>query len=344
MSPRSFRPSFSFPLLAAAAAIALSGCAGPNGDAAADEGPLSKYLAALWDGEDWNEESFEEEQKKTEELKAACMADEGFDYTPAPASGGMVTLGGEDDLDWNSVEFAEQYGYGIASWPGDDEMQAADEEAWEDPNQDYYMSLSESERAAYDEALYGPQPTEEEWAAMEESGEYQEYDWTTAGCSGKAMHEVQGEDSGAAAYEDPEFAELFAEMNGLYSTVYGDGTAESITDPRAREITSKWAECLASSSRFTYDSPGTARNEVMNEHSQLLGGDSGEAVEPDQAEIEKFKEREIAIAVADAKCREKSGYDDALTKLSLEIEQEFVDEYRPQLEALVAKHGVKKKS
>src|SRR5690606_15184791 len=63
-----------FPAFAAIVALTFTGCSSGGKDTtAAEEGPLSKYLSALWDGEEWTQEKYDEQNKQTEELVAVCM-------------------------------------------------------------------------------------------------------------------------------------------------------------------------------------------------------------------------------------------------------------------------------
>lgn len=94
--------------------------------------------------------------------------------------------GDPDGPQWGTKEYAEQRGYGITTWDDGVELGVPEgEDAWTDPNAEYLDSLSETARESYDEALRGPQPTDEEL----ESGQW-EYDPANAGCYGRASEEV----------------------------------------------------------------------------------------------------------------------------------------------------------
>ena len=68
----------------------------------------------------------------------------------------------DDDMpEWDSLEFAEQYGYGATTSQDMPMNQGADEE-WVDPNADYVATMSETEQQAFYEALYGAQSMSEE--------------------------------------------------------------------------------------------------------------------------------------------------------------------------------------
>ncbi|QBE47994.1 hypothetical protein [Leucobacter triazinivorans] len=327
------------------ALLILTGCSvvdGP-GDEASEAGPLDAYMSALWDGEEYTQEQLDAETKQTEELIAECMSGEGFEYVPNVQNGGTIISSEEgDEIDWTSEEFIEQHGYGIVDWPGRDDAQHEDPEEYVDPNQDYVESLSESEQTAYVEALHGPQPTEEELAAMEDGEAVFEYDWTTSGCTGAAQHQVQSESGGGmAAYEDPEFTELFESMNLIYDALWsGDGSNDDIL-----ALDRDWADCVADAGHDGFASPMAAQEALTEEYNELHMPDdeSGEWQEPSPADVKKFQDREIELALADLECKTQLEYDDRMWKIQVELEQEFVDAHRAELEALVAKHGVEKK-
>lgn len=342
--PRPLPTRLSTPAIAvlAAATLTLTACGGEQGRGSeAEEGPLSEYLSALWDGEEYTQEMLDAEQKKTEDLVAECMNEQGFEYVPNLQGGGVILSSEGDDIDWGSEEFAKQYGYGLVNSPGMEDMPSDDEEIV-DPNSDYYDSLSESERTAYDEALWGPSPTEEEMAAMEEGDGSSEYDWTKAGCYGAAQHEVSTESNGVqAAYEDPEFAELFAEMQNVWSGIYdGEGSNDEVA-----ALDRDWADCMAEAGYDGFASPMSAQQQLSDEYMELQmpDGEDGEWQEPSDADKQEFQKREIATALADRSCQDEIGYEEKLQKIQFALEQEFVDEHRAELDALIAKHGVEQK-
>jgi hypothetical protein len=328
---------------AGVASLLLTGCTGggsPGGDGTAaprqELGPLEEYLARVYGWPDSDADADEQQaeydrrQREVERLVAECMREEGFDYLPRD-DGGMVVAGGGTDLAWGSAEFAEQYGYGISTdpWGWDDRD---DGESPGDPNQEYLDAMSEAERSAYDEALWGPpvEIDEDEYA----------YDWTRSGCYGAAQHEVWDDD------RDGEFAGLEEEMSRLWEQV--------VSDPRVRELEAAWASCMADAGHGGYDAPDAVTQPLHDawyaiqgwddpEYQALLDGWDWDADpegpgEPpvDEAEARAFTEREIAIAVADVRCRADVGYEDGYREVSHELQQDFVDQHRAELDAWVA--------
>lgn len=346
MSVRTSSARYWVPAAVAVAAIALTGCSGggesTGGASAAEEGPLTTYMSALWDDEAMSQEKLDAENLKTEELVAACMTKEGFEYEPNTNNGGVVTMSDEesDGPEWGSEEFAKEYGYGIVDFPGGSAMAGPDEE-YVDPNQKYIESLSESEQIAFNETLYGPGPTEEEMAAMEEGGSFTS-SWETQGCYGKAHHETQKDSPGGmAAYEDPEFAELFESMNEVYAAV----ASEDSMSPEIEQLNRDWSDCMAEAGYPDLTDPMTAQNELSDEYysAQEFNDETGEVTEPSKSEKDAFQKREIEMATADFRCKKELKYDEKQQKVLFAAEQKFVDENKAALDALIAKHGVTKK-
>lgn len=119
------------------AALILAACSGTDGEqsgsatANPDElGPLDKYLSSMWEGEEWTQEKYDAETLEREDMIAQCMAKDGFDYTPNLENGTTFVSddGDVNAISWDSLEYAQIYGYGAIDWPGRPEEEAA----WED--------------------------------------------------------------------------------------------------------------------------------------------------------------------------------------------------------------------
>ncbi|QYM76713.1 hypothetical protein [Leucobacter luti] len=345
MSSRTSPVKFLIPAALAVAALALTGCSSDGKTKAEpEEGPLSKYMSALWSDGEMTQEQLDKDNLKIEDLVAECMTQEGFEYKPNTSNGGVVYAAGDDENagpDWGTEEFAKEYGYGIIDSPGMSAMDSAPEEEYVDPNQDYINSLSESEQTAFYEVLYGPGPSEEEMAAMEEGDGSFTSDWTTQGCYGKAQHEIQKDTPGGMApYEDPEFTELFDSMNEVWNAAYD----EENPSPEIAQLNRDWADCMAEAGFPDLTSPTAAQSALADEYyGSMSGGETEEYTEPSKKEQDAFQKREIDMAVADWKCRDGLQYDEKQHDVSVIAEQKFVDENKAALDALIAKHGTKQK-
>ncbi|GMA28605.1 hypothetical protein [Arenivirga flava] len=319
---------------AAAVVLLLAGCAGADGGGgrSAEDSPLGEYLSAVWGGDDKSTEELQAESddqnRVREEFIADCMAEEGFEYIPSLDNGGVVYSSDDEEDPWDpeSEEWVSQWGYGTVDWPGRDEQPDEGEmEEWVDPNQDYVESLSPSEQEAYYEALNGPQPSEEDIAAMEE-GTY-EYDWTTSGCYGAADNEAMGEDP----YQSEEHAPLMEAMDALW--------AESAEHPDLAELDAAWADCMADGGEPGFAKQPDAQNSIMEEQNAVWEGaepaEGEEWVEPDFTEL---GEREIELALVDLDCREKTDYRDRQLDVQFALEEQFIEDHKAELDAFIASY------
>jgi hypothetical protein len=315
--------------------ILLAGCGVAEkvtGGAKEDEvGPLGKYFEQAY-GE-YDEDQANREMRRVEELVAECMSEQGFDYTPMdPSSQGGMSFSSEDlDVEWGTREFAEQYGYGITTDPWAELQESQPEpEEFVDPNAEYVESMSQSEAEAYFLALHGNQEF------SEDPEEEVEWDWEQNGCYGKAQHEVY-----EAGRDDTDMASLEEEMNSLWE--------QTQQDPRIAEATTAWIDCMGDAGFTGLATVDDAQMQISDKSNAIYEdaypSDMGEEMpsEEDFAAIEaqiqeklgEIKDEEIATAVADFECREETDFDDTMQEVSFELEQEFVDTHKEELEAWV---------
>jgi len=305
---------------AAAVAVAAAGCSGGDTAGEKKDSPLMEYLGAVYGtnlSTSEQEQRYTEMQKKSEEAVAQCMKDQGFEYTPNIQQVNF-SAGGDDMWKPDDREWVSQYGYGMAKNPMSE--QPTDQTEYVDPNQPYIDSLSATEQSAYWEALYGPQPTEEQ---LGEDGSY-EYDWTKAGCQGKAQHESNS---------DPMQDEQFASLNDAINSFYTD----MATNPGFTEINQKWASCMADAGHPGFSQQVDAQQSVSEKLSAYYESSAGvEGPQQDDPELKKLSDEEIQIALADLDCREKTGYTEAQQKVQFDLERQFIADHKAELEALKA--------
>lgn len=317
-------------VVAALGALTLTGCSsggkdkgdGSSGVDEADLGPISRMMQDAY-GE-YDQESADAQQKQVEDIIATCMADEGFEYTPNVSGGGVVVSGDEDSdvPDWGTVEFAKLYGYGmttseeLSEAQGFDTSGSSEEEMPEDPNADYVAAMTESEQQAYYEALYGKQ--DETVPSDDETAEY-EYDWTTAGCMGKAQHEVYdvGEDTA-------DNQALMDELSDLYT--------QAQDDSRYRSAVQEWSGCMADAG-YSFSTPDEAQQSINDEYNNLFDPETGEIDEDKQAAL---KTQEIDTAVADATCKQTAKVDQVMVDVQKELETQFYADHKAEVDAWVA--------
>lgn len=326
------------------AMLTLAGCTGSGSGKASElsweDSPIGKYMSAGYDSsisEEEQQKEFDAMNVKIEESVAKCMAKAGFEYTPVDSSGGAIISSDDEGDVWDPEDekWVAQWGYGIVQWPGMSEaVNPSDESADADPNAKFVESLSESERNAYYETLYGPQPTAEEMSEAEESGESIEYDWKTAGCSGAAQHEVSGE----SAYESEKFAGLMDAINEFYTENY---------EGAATEADKKWSACMSDAGAGEFDKQGKAQDSIYDELSKIQ-----EKMQPAEGldepidekmydpttnpELKALHEKEVKLATDDLACRKKTDFTAQQLKDQFAAEEKFVAEHKAELEAFKA--------
>lgn len=311
--------------------LALGGCStgDPDSDEPPELGPLDQLFQDIYGS--WDEEQSAAQQMRVEEIVARCMAEEGFDYTPVDYSSQSGLSFAPDDLDveWGTLEFAEQYGYGATTDPyGMTEQQEPSvPQEWVDPNQDYVMALSESAQQAYYTALSGLQN------APEIDGEVV-YSWEDAGCQGRAQHEVY---ESAPGLDDETFTALQADMQTMWES--------ATSDPRMGEVSSAWAACMADAGHPGFAAVEDAASSIYNQLNEIWESafadlpptatpdDYVAAQEVSDAQAAELTPLEIELAVADVTCREEVDYDRITREVNIEYQQDFYDAHREELEA-----------
>jgi hypothetical protein len=306
-------------VLACAAALALTGCTGGDDDSgskgseSSDEytpGPLDEYTARIYGYSlDSDEQSMqnaqaeaERQNREVEEMVAACMSEQGFDYTPNDQNGSTTFSSDDLDLEWGSMEFAEKYGYGISTDPWGMADQEQEQPEYVDPNADYIASMSESELEAYNAALWG-EPTIDDG-----SGEALEEEINSR------WEQIQA---------DPELAKIDAD----WASCMADAGTPGLTT-------------LSDAQQALYDEWNTLQGWEDPEYQALMDGWDWEAKPegPPAPEIDKqalaaFTKKEIAQAVADRGCQDETDYQSRQIALDHKSQQEFVDLHKDELEA-----------
>jgi hypothetical protein len=308
--------------LALAASLTLAGCTGGGGAGGGEldpaKTPMTEYYDAMYGA--YDKEDAAAQQKKVEELVATCMAEEGFDYTPVDQS--QYQDMSFDDEDRDTEEWVAEHGYGMNQTPEEQEEMNAQSEQFVDPNQEYVEALSPSEQEAFYEVLYGPSPSEEEMAAMEEDGSSYEYNWENSGCQGAAQHEISGDD----LTQSDKYKPLMDEINSMWE--------KQQKLPAVVKLEDEWAACMADAGWTDFKKKEDAMMEV-NEASNAYW-ENGATEEPDDALKAEWREHEIEVALADFKCAEKVDYQDKYLAAQYEFENQFITDHKSELDAMVA--------
>lgn len=239
-----------------ALAMALAACGGgetaPPGDddsstgastTAPNEDTLEGFFG--WGGDSEAQQmDWRNQEARIQESIRVCMAEQGFEYLPvlSPEDSFVVYEEGSEDEE----ERIRREGFGITTWYGElgEEIQGfyttdttMGGEEWSDPNQERLEAMSESERKAWEEALWGtPDEQEAAWAPTidEETGDtiYEGMGFGP-GCQGEAQE---------AEYGDmEETSGLWEELNPAFEAMYEQVQA----DPRIVEANQNWSACMA---------------------------------------------------------------------------------------------------
>lgn len=356
--------------LAAVVGLGLAACSGgdePEPTPTPTE-PEGTPLEALFSDylKEWSGEDVSRRLAEMEDLVAACMAEQGFEYTPVDYSSVEIDLSAGMELEYGSAEFAAQYGYGITTDPftsGTDEIT--------DPNEAYVAAMSDAERDAYLTALYGEGyaatggttggtaddtagETDDDTAGDTATGDgatdgpLDDYDWEAAGCVGRAQHEVI-----ATGIEDDTFAALQDEMLQMMTDAAGD--------PRLVQASRDWSACMLDAGfdglARVGDGEAAIAAEVEAARTEVYGTGAGSVpTDPGAAAREALRRgfadpgldaaledalaaitpREIDMAVADARCREQTGYDDVKRTVDTQYQLAFLGEHADEIQAWMA--------
>ncbi|MEM9562599.1 MAG: hypothetical protein AAGA93_08295 [Actinomycetota bacterium] len=350
--------------LVAAALLAAACGSGDEETTEATASPLAEFLGQgdfLSDPEA-AQAQWQEEERRREETIAACMQRQGFEYTPVDYS--QFNTFTDDIDDWGSEEWVAEWGFGITTqrfsqqqvgpnlkgWD-DSQFQEAEEE-FVDPNQDYLESLSESERMAYEEALWGPQDfgafedqslTEEEIEAQFDEG----FEWEPQGCQGEAYEAEQSnqfylefEDELQEMYERMEADPRITERTAEISQCVADKGLE-YTDMEA--MWERWDDDLAAIDPYADGGFESAMELSEEEMAQMTDEEldeffsqnfqEPELSEEDRAKLGELQAEEIELAIAVTDCG--GGFNaewEMMSDIQAEYEQEFLDTYADELE------------
>lgn len=302
---------------------------------------------------------YQDQEARRQELIRTCMADEGFDYTPAmPPEGSFQAFGPGDE-----EEMARTQGFGISTWYGNEDQFGADQEMeWVDPNQEMIEAMSDSERDAYYTALHGTEEERMEGARTEtdpETGdEITIMEGFGAGCDGEANEEIYGDQSQVSEL----WEEIGPEMEAMQERVQAD--------PRIVEWNQDWSACMAEAG-YEYESQQNMYESVYEDFQErfndIVGPDGGygdpfegmseeeveaffedhtqdeidaffeEAQEAAQENIDQealgaLQQEEIDLAVANFECG--SDYNELYQEVAADYEADFIAENRDVLEQI----------
>jgi len=284
-------------------------------------------------------------EMEVQEKTAACMAEQGFEYTPYVPEEMFAYYGGPEE-DLTEEERMKKYGYGMFTYMLEE---AQNFEEFEDPyspeNDPNFVrmeAMSESERMAYEKALWG------DWESFDWEPEYDadgneifvEPDMSEiGGCMNLAQEEVWG---GGQEFND-EMMALQEQLEPLWMDLYERIEA----DPRMADANAEWAACMADRG-YTFTNQediwnylGEKQEELFSEQQTFFeeGGEIEEGADfgpfgpgIDEAMIQQLADEELAIASDDWDCQGGKSFNDLRQEVSEEYEAQFIAENRDLLE------------
>ncbi|GAA3228874.1 hypothetical protein ACFP63_04285 [Oerskovia jenensis] len=305
--------------------LLLTACGGADAPAADEDSPLTAFYESISGDLDSEaqQKKYEEQNRKAEELVAACMVEQGFEYIPVDQSANVVTF---EEEEHDPEKYAAENGYGMTIYQEPTEEEQAEMESYVDPNQDYLASMSETEMNAYNTALHGDMFAVE----PDENGEMPPLETSQMGCWGAAQNEASGGEQELWESED--------------MTAFNDASTKLWEDveksPKLSEANAKWSDCMADAG-FDHASPQAAMDHFMEASNSLYANENPDGPsEAEQAETEErlatLQDEERSTAVADYACQEEVGYADVRRTVQFELEKTFVEENKDLLDRITA--------
>ena len=270
--------------LAALAALALlallAGCGGSSGEASPTTATadVSEGGSSIEDKLGFTRTGINAAQAQVENEVATCMKAQGFDYVPVDPIAAQAALTGRSSL--TDTEFEQLFGYGISTFY-DRGTQGSD------PNQRTRQSLSEADRRAYDRALFGENPGETFFLAVD-TGDFTKL----GGCTKSAADKLFG-------------------GSELLTTLQRKLDEAIVQDQRVVKAHEQWSECMRNATGSTYEDSEAVEGQVLERFRAIAGPNVAPgAVAParasyDSVALDELKRREVELSKADLACEEK---------------------------------------
>jgi hypothetical protein len=268
-----------------AGCLLLTGCG--RGGAEADETPSLDEQLGLSD------EGMLQRQSQAENHIRDCMKQQGFDYVPVDPRAQMAAMVGAAGL--SKEDFEKQFGYGITTLYEQRLNRVGDS-----ANVSIREGLSDADRAAYDRALHGDNPTATLGAALD-SGDFTQL----GGCIKEAADAVFG---------GPEvLSSLQAKLDELDERM--------LADPRMVKAVRAWTDCMRAAGY-----PGLQEPESVDATLQAgLDAIVGTGGPYDRAALTALQKDEVAMVGADIACEEQH-ISDVEDEVTTEYEARFRQE------------------
>src|SRR5690606_918103 len=243
---------------------------------------------------------------RAEELVAQCMAEQGFEYVPRR---GIVAELAPGEPEWHTREYAERYGYGTFVQPRFVDRPVDPDGV--DANAEILASMSLAERAAYDLALNGTSD-----GGVFRSGD--DIDLEALGCEGLRIADLVNGDG----KNDPVYVDATAHSSHIDEVLLGE-------DPRVAAADARWAECMSDAGWPGFAAQPDARELAESWSLALIDPETSAQTSADPQTLAN----EISLALADFDCTAATGLAELRDEVRAELQQEYVDEHREELES-----------
>jgi outer membrane murein-binding lipoprotein Lpp len=289
-------------LAAACGLLILAGCGG--GKAPADQVSLDEQVGL-------DDEGLLERQKQAENVISECMKTQGFDYVPVDPQAQKAALVGQAGM--SSEDFEKQFGYGITTLYDKRLQQTAI-----GPNKDIRDRLGDADRAAYDRALYGDDPTATFQVALDHG------DFTRlGGCTKQAADKVFG---GTALVQT-----LQSKLDEVDEKIFADA--------RMVKAVAKWSQCMREAGYSGLSEPDEV-DAVLERKLEAIVGAPEERVAPaagqepdyDAGALAALQREEVSMVAADVACEKKH-----LVETEEAVSAQYFKEFREENADLMAR-------
>lgn len=289
-------------LAAACSLLILGGCGG--GDAPAETVSVDEQLGL-------DEDGLLERRAQAENHIRDCMKAQGFDYVPVDPQAQKAALVGRSGM--SSEDFEQQFGYGITTL-----YEKRLQQTGIGPNKDIRDRLGAADRAAYDRALYGDDPTSTFEVALDHG------DFTRlGGCIKAATDKVFG---GTAVLQT-----LQTKLDEVDEKVF--------SDPRMVKAIAKWTQCMREAGYGNLAEPDEVDAVLEKKLEDIVGSPEervapapGQAPDYDTAALTALQREEVAMVAADIACEKKH-----LRQIEEEVEAQYNKEFREENADLIAR-------
>lgn len=288
--------------VAACGLMVLAGCGGGASEA--------QNLTTVDEQIGIDEDGILERQVQAENKIRDCMKAQGFEYVPVDPGAQQAAMVGRSGM--SHEEFEKQFGYGITTLYEQRFTQTV-----AGPNQEIRNALGDADRAAYDAALYGDDPTATFQVALD-NGDFTRL----GGCTKQATAEIFG---GTAVIQT------------LQSLL--DDTDEKIfSDSRMVKAVEKWSACMGDAG-FTVSEPDEV-DAILEGKLEAIVGPPEERVAPvpgqeppyDADALAALQREEVEMVAADVACEKKH-----LVGIEEQVTAEYEAEFREENADLLSK-------